>query len=156
MYSKIDGNFRRNIFYFSLLLKTRARIKHRSLVRFIFSWLSFSGTQNLVSSQGLYPFVYQSTSMRASARVISPLEHSHHKSQLSLLVLVNKPSQEQNSFCSGFATRNLLWETCPIKWCTNNGAEKIKDLHWPHCMNTGQNFKIHLLEKGEEGHWARN
>lgn len=45
MYSKIDGSFRRNIFYFSLLLKTPARIKHRFLVRFIFFWLSFSGTQ---------------------------------------------------------------------------------------------------------------
>lgn len=88
---KIGESFRKKIFYFSLSLRTPAQIKHRFLVRFIFFLISFSGAQNLMNSQELYPFVYQCTSMRASARVISLLECSHHKSQLSLLVLVNKP-----------------------------------------------------------------
>lgn len=118
MYSKIDGSFRRNIFYFSLLLKTPARIKHRFLVRFIFFWLSFSGTQNLVSSQELYPFVYQCTSMRASARVISPWNtHITKASWVSLFWLI---SPAKNKIPSVLA---LPQEICHEKPVPSSGAQ---------------------------------
>lgn len=151
-YLKISKNFRKNIFYFTLSHKTHSIINHRFTVKLIFSWLTFSGIQNFMSSQKLYPFVYQCTNMRVSTRAISPLEYSQLKIQLCLLIPLTKARWEQICFYSGFVTRKMPLGTCPIKWCTNNRDKKNQYCHWSHWKNIRQNYKIHLLTKGQECH----
>lgn len=89
--------------------------------------------------------MYQCTDVSLSARVTSLLKYSHYKNQLSL-ILLTKPKWEQVSFCSGFAIRQLPWETCPIKQGTIR-AKEIKDCHWSYWTSTRQNHKTHLLKE---------